>query len=83
MIATTEEQLVTANEWNVCSFENNVNVEPGDDYILVAFGNGNLSVPTDGSNYIIDSGNTYDSFPTTIDYAGTETSELSIYALYA
>lgn len=83
LLRVTEEQLITTDAWNVCEFENNIDVKPGQDYILVAFANGDIAIPADGTNYVTDSGNTYDTFPTTIDYAGTETSMLSIYAIYA
>lgn len=83
LMGITEEQLITTDAWNVCDFENNVNVNPGDEYILVAFADGDLAIPSDGTNYVTDPGNTYDAFPSTIDYAGTETSEMSIYAIYA
>lgn len=83
IIGTTEEQLITGDAWNVCEFDNAITVDPANQYVLVAFANGNISIPSDGTNYVTDSGNTYDSFPTYIDYAGTETSQISIYAIYA
>lgn len=81
-IAVTEEQLITEDAWNVCSFTIPPKLDMRHDYILVAFADGNIAIPADGTNYVSDTGNTYDSFPTTIDYAGTETSMLSIYAIY-
>jgi len=81
-IAVTEEQLITPDAWNVCSFSVPPNIGVPDRYILVAFADGDIAIPADGTNYVTDTGNTYDSFPVTIDYAGTETSIMSIYAVY-
>lgn len=81
-IAVTEEQLITEDAWNVCSFTVPHKISTPDRYILVAFADGDIVIPADGTNYVTDSGNTYNSFPVYIDYAGTESSTLSIYAVY-
>lgn len=81
-IAVTEEQLITQDAWNVCSFSIPPKISTPDRYILVAFADGDIAIPADGTNYVTDSGNTYNSFPVYIDYAGTETSTMSIYAVY-
>lgn len=82
LIAATEEQLVTGDAWNVCTFSIPPKIAMQQNYILVAFGDGDLVVPADGTNYITDTGETYNDFPTYIDYAGTEDSVMSIYAVY-
>jgi hypothetical protein len=82
IIAQTEEQLITTDAWNVCSFSVPPKIDVPDQYILVAFADGDIAIPADGTNYISDTGNTYDAFPTVIDYAGTEDSVMSIYAIY-
>ena len=82
LIADTEEQLITTDAWVVCTFGIPPTIATDKDYILVAFADGDISIPSDGMNYITDSGNTYNNFPSYIDYAGTEDSILSIYAVY-
>lgn len=82
IIATTEEQLITPDAWNVCSFSVPPKVDVPNEYILVAFADSDIAIPADGTNYVTDTGETYDTFPTMIDYAGTEDSLMSIYAIY-
>ena len=82
LIRTTEEQLITPDTWNVCSFEINPVISTPGEYVLVAFGDGDLSIPADGSNYVTDTGNTYATFPQYLDYDENADSQLSIYAIY-
>lgn len=81
MLASTPEYEIVENSWNVLYFQYPVKVDTKDQsYILAVQGDGDISIPASGADYIVEDA-TYGTFPATLNDT-TSTDTLSIYAVY-
>ncbi len=85
LLATTNEKELVMDSWNILSFQDpvQVNADNEEQYIIMVSGNGDISIPSTGEDYISQATDGYGSFPDTLsDFSGSS-SKLSIYAIYS
>ncbi|AKB19071.1 MULTISPECIES: hypothetical protein [Methanosarcina] len=83
LLGITEEVELVRDSWNVLAFPHDIRIDTKDqqNYILAVQGDGQINVPADGENYILQEAD-YGTFPGNLEgYEGNE-SKLSIYAIY-
>lgn len=83
LMGTTGQIEFVRDSWNTMRFSRPIRIDTKDNnFILAVQGDGQISVPADGENYIVQDAE-YGTFPAQLDgYAGND-SKLSIYAIYA
>jgi hypothetical protein len=81
LVATTNAYEIVGDSWNVLYLPSDVRLDTKDrSYILTVQGDGDISVPSSGEDYITEAA-TYGTFPASLSDI-TSTSDLSIYAIY-
>ncbi|AAM05966.1 hypothetical protein [Methanosarcina acetivorans] len=81
MVATTPEYEIVGDSWNIMYFNRAQRISTSDSsYILAIQGDGTISVPTTGEDYIFEEA-TYGTFPGSLEDISCA-DDLSIYALY-